>query len=81
MLNSLQSRYHVILWGDYCTLANFEDGIIPYTDTYVSKFLGIASVNRCKQTPDKRRLVWKTPEGVDIIALSGEHAFVLLGYF
>lgn len=81
ILSSLQSWYHVILWGDYCTLPTFEDGIIPYTDTYVSKFLGIASVNRCKQTPEKRRLVWKTPEGGDIIALSGEHAFVLLGYF
>lgn len=81
ILTSLQAGYHVMLWGDYCTLSGFEDGILPYTDIYVSKFLGIASVNRCKQGSEARRLVWKTPEGKDISALSGEHAFVLLGYF
>lgn len=80
-LSSLDNWYHVMLWGDYCTLKSFEDGIIPYTDTYVSKFLGIASVNRCNQSSEKRKLIWQTPEGKDIVALSGEHAFVLLGYF
>lgn len=70
ILTSLESGYHVILWGDYCTIASEEDGIIGHTDLYVSRFLGVSAPNTCKASASARKLSWKTSDGKVIDGLS-----------
>jgi hypothetical protein len=34
-LSSLESGSHILLWGDWCTSPEFEDGIVNKVDTYI----------------------------------------------
>lgn len=81
LLQSIQKWHHVILWGDYCTHVDYEDGLL-FDTTYKTllKLFPIAAKNSCERSSDERIFSWKTRDGAMIKWLSWEHAFLLLGY-
>ena len=74
------TRSHVILWGDWCTETNSEDGFFPKWGKSILRFFPLPARNKCWRSATERILRWTTPSGKKITGLSGEHAFVLLGY-
>jgi uncharacterized protein YvpB len=81
LLASLDNQnIHVLLWWDYCTDPMSEDGILNTGGRVIARFFPIPARNHCLRSSRDRQMNWKTPAGNDILWLSGEHAFVLLGY-
>jgi hypothetical protein len=80
LLSTIESGGRVMLWGDYCTLSEYEDGIVTRYDTSLMLRFPISGRNNCIRDIWERQLSWTTPLGRDIRTISGEHAFVLLGY-
>ncbi len=79
-LNGLKSGRHVILWWDWCTRKEYEDGILSGSKSQIIRFFPISGKNECERDIWDRYMSWLTPEWEKITWLSGEHAFVLLGY-
>ena len=73
-------RSHVILWGDWCTDPASEDGFFPKWGKSILRSFPLPARNRCYRSASERILRWQTPSGKQVVWLSGEHAFVLLGY-
>lgn len=73
-------RSHVILWWDWCTDPISEDGFFPKWGKSVFRFFPLPARNRCWRSAAERVLIWSTTADREIVWLSGEHAFVLLGY-
>lgn len=71
---------HVILWWDWCTDPEYEDGVLSSWGKWITGLFPLPGRNFCKNIAMNRTLNWKTPEWKDIVGLSGEHAFILLGY-
>lgn len=71
---------HIILWWDWCTGSLYEDGIFSFWGHWSLRIFPIPAQNQCDRDSGKRLLYWTTPENKEVIWLSGEHAFVLLGY-
>lgn len=71
---------HIILWWDWCTDKQYEDGIFSFWWHWSLRIFPVSAQNHCDRKSDKRLLYWITPENKKVIWLSGEHAFVLLGY-
>jgi hypothetical protein len=80
ILTDLESGSHVLLWWDWCTLSNYEDGIVEKTDTYIASLFQIPAKNRCSRNASVRSIYWTTPSGKQIRWISWEHAFLLLWY-
>ena len=79
-LLKIESGTHVILWWDWCTRKEYEDGILSGSKSHIIKFFPIAGKNECNRNDIERTMYWTTPAGVEVSWLSGEHAFILLGY-
>ena len=72
---------HILLWWDYCTDPVFEDGVMNAGwKKLIFEFFPLPARNNCTMPYEKRIISWVTPEGKEIVWLSWEHAFVLLGY-
>lgn len=80
LLTSLDSGKHVILWGDWCTAPEYEDGILWRDKNLLKIVFPIPGKNICKNYKWYRYYNWKTQDGKDVVALSWDHVFVLLGY-
>jgi hypothetical protein len=80
LLESLDNGKHVILWGDWCTDPAYEDGILERDKKIIKKLFPIPWKNTCKNWRINRDFTWKTPEWKKVVAFSGDHVFVLLGY-
>jgi uncharacterized protein YvpB len=80
ILTAIDNGDHVILWGDWCTLGEYEDGVVEKVDPYIIALFQIPGRNRCDRWPFERIHYWLTEEGKVVKGLSGEHAFLLLGY-
>ena len=79
-LDSIEKWNHILLWGDWCTTPEFDDGIVDKIDMYVVRHFGISSRNECERTSTQRAFSWKTPNNEIVNAISWEHAFLLLWY-
>ena len=79
-LRQLHSWAHILLWGDWCTRSENEDGILWNKKSQILKLFPIAGKNECQRVSENRIMKWTTPDGREISGLSWEHAFVLLGY-
>ncbi|MBP9812791.1 hypothetical protein KBC86_05385 [Candidatus Gracilibacteria bacterium] len=79
-LDSLEKGNHILFWADWCTTPEFDDGIVDKIDMYIVRHFGISSRNECERTASQRAFSWKTPTNEIVNAISGEHAFLLLGY-
>ncbi len=79
-LRQLHSWAHVLLWGDWCTTPENEDGILWNKKSQILKLFPIAGKNECQRVSAERIMKWTTTDGREISGISGEHAFVLLGY-
>ncbi|MBC7498519.1 hypothetical protein H7170_02635 [Candidatus Gracilibacteria bacterium] len=73
-------KSHVILWGDWCSDPVSDDGFFAKGGKSLLRFFPVPARNRCWRSASERILKWQTPLGKNIIGLSGEHAFILLGY-
>jgi hypothetical protein len=71
---------HVILWGDWCTDPDSEDGFFSKWGKSILRSFPLPARNRCWRDASERRIRWQTPSGKQFVWLSGEHAYVLLGY-
>ncbi len=76
----LRSWAHVLLWGDWCTRSEDEDGILSNKKSQIVKLFPVAGKNECERLSENRIMKWTTPDERKISGLSWEHAFVLLGY-
>lgn len=79
-LDGLKFGKHVILWWDWCTRKEYEDGILSGSKSHIIKFFPISGKNECERDSFDRAMNWLTPQWEQISWISGEHAFVLLGY-
>jgi hypothetical protein len=79
-LFEIESWGHVLLWGDWCTMKEHEDGILLGGKSQIIKMFPIAGKNECQRNQEQRIMEWVTPEGVRVLWVSWEHAFLLLGY-
>ena len=79
-LDALEKGKHIIFWADWCTTPSLDDGLVDKVDIYIVRTFKISSRNLCERDSEARKMTWKTPENKTIEAISGEHAFVLLGY-
>lgn len=75
-----EKNTHVLLWWDWCTDPEYEDGVFQKWWQWIAEFFPLPGRNSCKNIAMNRSLKWKTPGWKEITWLSGEHAFVLLGY-
>lgn len=80
LLDTLSEGYRIVLWWDWCTLPEKEDGIVRSIDTYIAKTGKISAQNPCARSEYERYFSWKTPSGKIVQWLAGEHVFLLLGY-
>jgi hypothetical protein len=80
LLESLDAGKHVILWGDWCTAPEVEDGILSRDKSLIRISFPLPGKNICKKYKTYRYYDWKTREWKDVRWLSGDHVFVLLGY-
>lgn len=78
-LQELKKWHGIILWWDWCTLEEYDDGLILLGESWL-RFFPIAWKNTCNRDEKDRIMKWKTEDGKNIFWISGEHAFVLLGY-
>jgi hypothetical protein len=79
ILGELEAWRWIILWWDWCTREWYEDGIWALNESWL-KYIPISGKNRCNRDELFRVMYWNTPEWKTIRGISGEHAFVLLGY-
>lgn len=79
-LDSLEKWDHILLWADWCTTPEFDDGIVEKIDLYIVRNFKISWRNECERDASNRKLTWTTPDNIVITGLSWEHAFLLLGY-
>ncbi|GAB0175039.1 MAG: hypothetical protein HHAS10_09180 [Candidatus Altimarinota bacterium] len=79
-LDALKKGDHIIFWGDWCTTPAFDDGVVDKIDMYVFRNFTISGRNECERASAERVMTWKTKEGTSVSGISGEHAFLLLGY-
>lgn len=81
LLRNLSKRNaHMLLWWDWCTDPLYEDGILSKWGKWISEFFPLSGRNHCDRFAESRIMKWITPDGKEINWLSGEHAFILLGY-
>lgn len=81
LLRSLdQKNTHIMLWWDWCTDPLYEDGVLSKWWKWIAEFFPLPGRNSCKNIAYNRSFQWKTHQWKIITGLSGEHAFVLLGY-
>ncbi len=80
LLDKVKLGSRVILWWDWCTSTESEDGILGSWWRWIIHYFPLAAKNRCSRTSEERKFSWKTIDGKNIDALSGEHTFILLGY-
>lgn len=80
VISLLDSGSSVMLWWDWCTSSDDEDGIVEKIDSYIIRSFSIAARNTCDRSSDDRIMRWRLSTGESITWLSWEHAFVLLGY-
>ena len=81
LLDQIHNTSHVILWGDWCTNEEYEDGIVSKITWYwVEKWIPFSAKNPCSRPSDERIMTWKTNGEKIISGLAGEHTFLLLGY-
>ncbi len=71
---------HIMLWWDWCTSSDVEDGILPRGWSHILRFFPLPARNSCLRTAIARTLIWTTPAWRIVTGISWEHAFVLLGY-
>lgn len=69
-LELIGSGSHVILWGDWCTDPQYEDGIVTAKKHRLLTLFPIAAKNPCERTSEERQMSWRTPQGQEISALS-----------
>ena len=79
-LSRIESGAHVILWGDWCTSPEYDDGIVIAKHSRLLSLFPIAGKNQCERPSRERQMSWKTLTGKEVRGVSGEHAFILLGY-
>lgn len=80
LLSALDTWKHVILWADWCTAPEYEDGLIKKDKNILRDIFPISAKNTCKNYKWYRYFDWKTKTGKKVVALAGDHVFVLLGY-
>lgn len=80
LLNAIKTGSRVILWGDWCTLPEYEDGILSRGWRRILPYFPLGAKNQCDRDTESRKFSWQTPEWKRIDAVSGEHTFILLGY-
>lgn len=87
LLIELKKWNMVQLWWDYCTLSEFEDGVIAEKNVRKKEIIieswKFSAKNTCGQNSDKRKLKWYVRENWKdrlFTWLSGEHNFYLLWY-
>ena len=78
--NLNDKKTHIILWWDWCTTPIYEDGVLASWGKWLLEFFPLPWKNHCDRKSEDRIFYWKTSEGKEIQWLSGEHAYVLLGY-
>ena len=71
---------HVLLWWDWCTSPDREDGILKSWGKWIIPLFPLPAKNTCRLKAVDRIMNWQTPDGKQISGLSWEHAFVLLWY-
>ena len=71
---------HVLLWWDWCTTPSQDDGIVQNGWKWIMDLFPLPARNHCDRKSQDRIFGWKTHSGKEVSWLSGEHAFVLLGY-
>ena len=79
-IEAIEAWDRVILWGDWCTRPEYDDGITDKVDTFVATNFPLSAKNQCDRVEEKRKFTWKTEGGKVVHWLSGEHVFLLLGY-
>lgn len=80
LLSWLDNWHHIILWGDWCTAPDKEDGLVWRDKSLIKKIFPIPGKNTCKNYKWYRYFNWKTMEWKEVKWLAGDHVFVLLGY-
>ena len=80
LLEGIKNGSRVILWWDWCTDREYEDGILPKWGRHILNYFPLSGKNICTRTSQARMMRWVTPAGKEIIWLSWEHTFLLLGY-
>ena len=78
--NELELWHRIMLWWDWCTLPEYEDGILEDVDTFIVQHTFLNARNNCSRNFDNRKISWTTLWWKTIQGLSGEHVFLLLGY-
>jgi len=82
LLAGMANGSRVMLWGDWCTSEISEDGILPMHQTdFLVRFLHIPAMNPCARSERSRIFSWYTNDGKEVRWISGEHVFLLLGYY
>ena len=80
LLEAIDNGWHVILWWDWCTNPDYEDGVLPRDKTRIMQLFPIPWKNTCKSWNLDRDFGWKTKEWKEVMAFNGDHVFILLGY-
>lgn len=86
LLENLQSWNMVQLWGDWCTDPKYDDWILENMNSADKNNLGdfVSAKNTCLHPREDRVLTWHYYDEqwnlVEHTGLSGEHAFILLGW-
>ena len=75
-----QPNTHILLWWDWCTDPQSEDGVLAKWGRSILSLFPLPARNPCDRSASSRAMNWITQSGKNITGLSGEHAFVLLGY-
>ena len=78
--NLAQPNTHILLWWDWCTDPQSEDGVLSNWWRWILSLFPLPARNGCDRSADMRVMSWTTPSGKKITGLSWEHAFILLGY-
>ena len=80
LLRKIETWSSVILWWDWCTEKQYEDGILEKNHKKIMRFFPLAGKNSCTRNMEERNMKWTTPAWKDIYWVSGEHTFILLWY-
>lgn len=56
-----------MLWGDYCTTPEYEDGIVDKVDMYTLRAFPISGRNHCERSSKERIMRWETQDGKEIV--------------
>ncbi len=80
LLEDLKKWSRVILWWDWCTDREYEDGIFAKWGRHILTYFPLSGKNICTRTSVARVMRWVTPAWKEIRGLSWEHTFLLLWY-